>query len=57
MIGSRLATLPKPNQDVNKKNRPPDEQCAHEPVTKLKDMIDLKAVGGSVGRLAQKLVD
>jgi len=26
-------------------------------MTKFKDMIDLIAVGGSVGRLAQKLVD
>src|SRR3954467_13540361 len=57
MIGSRLAALPKPNQDVNKKNRPPDEQGGHEPVTKRNDMIDLIAMGGSVGRLAQKLVD
>src|SRR4051794_19399971 len=57
MIGYRLATLPKPNQDVNKKSRPPDEQRGHEPVTKLNDMIDLIAVGGSVGRLTQKLVD
>src|SRR3954468_16390022 len=57
MIGSRLAALPKPNQDVNKKSRPPDEQGGHEPVTKFKDMIDLIAVGGSIGRLAQKLVD
>src|SRR6266513_1155753 len=57
MIGSRLAALPKPNQDINKKCRPPDEQRGHEPVTKLKDMIDLIAVGGSVGRLTQKLVD
>src|SRR6266513_4847717 len=57
MIGSRLAALPKPNQDVNKKSRPPDEQGGHEPVTKLNDMIDLIPVGGSVGRLTQKLVD
>ena len=57
MIGMRLAALPKPNQDVNKKSRPPDEQHGHEPVTKLKDMIDLIAVGGSVRRLAQKFVD
>src|SRR5689334_6506565 len=57
MTGIWLATLPKPNQDVNKKSRPPHEQDAHEPVTKLDDMIDLIAVGGSVGRLTQKLVD
>jgi len=57
MIGNRLATLPKPNQDVNKKRRPPDEQRRHEPVTKLKDMIDLITMGGSVGRLTQKLVN
>src|SRR6059058_5960328 len=57
MIGNRLATLPKSNQDVNEKGRPPDEQCGHEPVTKLNDMVDLIAVGGSVGRLTQKLVD
>src|SRR5215467_6413163 len=57
MIGSRLATFPKPKQDVNKKHRPPDEQRGHEPVTKLKDMIDLIAVGGSVRRLTEKLVD
>jgi hypothetical protein len=57
MIGVRLATLPKTNQDVNKKSRPPDEQRGHEPVTKLNDMIDLIAVGGSVGRLTQKLVN
>src|SRR5438046_9684370 len=57
MIGSRLATLPKPNQDVNEKSRPPAEQGGHEPVTKLNDMIDLIAVGGSVGRLTQKLVN
>src|SRR4029434_3297421 len=57
MIGNRLATLAKTKQDVNKKYRPPDEQRRHEPVTKLKDMIDLIAVGGSVGRLTQKLVD
>src|SRR3954464_8689644 len=56
IIGSRLAALPKPNQHVNKKSRPPDEQGGHEPVTKLNDMIDLIAMGGSVGRLAQKLV-
>src|SRR5216117_3087685 len=58
MIGNRLATLPKPKQDINKKSRPPEEQRGHEPVTKLKDMIDLIAVGGSVvGRHSQKLVD
>src|SRR6476646_5441383 len=57
MIGSRPAALPNPNQDVNKKSRPPDEQRGHEPVTKLNDMVDLIAVGGSVGRLTQKLVD
>src|SRR6516225_6013700 len=57
MIGVRLAALPKPKQDVNKKSRPPDEQRGHEPVTKLKDMIDLIAVGGSVRRLTEKLVD
>src|SRR5512132_1034774 len=57
MIGSRLAALPKPKQDVKKKCRPPDEQRGHEPVTKLKDMIDLTAVGRSVGRLTKKLVD
>src|SRR6188474_2881267 len=57
MIGVRLATLPKTNQDVNKKSRPTEEQNGHEPVTKLKDMIDLVAVGRSVGRLTQKLID
>src|SRR5262249_9580147 len=57
MIGIGLAAFPKPKQDVNKKHRPPDEQRRHEPVTKLKDMIDLVTVGGSVGRLTQKLVD
>src|SRR5215471_6540722 len=57
MIGILLATLPKSKQDVNKKRRPPDEQGGHEPVTKLKDMIDLEAVCGSVRRLTQKLVD
>src|SRR5580765_3834904 len=57
MIRSRMAALPKPNQDVDKKSRPPDEQHGHEPVTKLNDMIDLIAVGGSVGRLTQKFVD
>src|SRR5262245_47725342 len=57
VIGIRLAALSKPKQNVNKKRRPPDEQRRHEPVTKLKDMIDLIAVGRSVGRLAQKFVD
>ena len=57
MICNRLATLPKANQDVNKKSLPPDEQRAHEPVTKLKDMIDLISVGRSVRRLAQKFID
>src|SRR5215467_5101822 len=57
MIGVRLPTLPKPKQNVNKKHRPPDEQRGHEPVTKLKDVIDLKAVGRSIGRLTEKLVD
>src|SRR4029077_17715077 len=57
MIGSRLAALPKTNQGGNKKNRPTDQQSGHEPVTKLNDMIDLIAVGGSVWRLTQKLVD
>src|SRR5436190_16603570 len=57
MIGNRLATLPKPNQDVNEKSRPPEEQRGHKPVTKLNDMIDLIAVRGSVERLTQKLVD
>src|SRR4051794_23594755 len=57
MIGYRLAALAKPQQDVNKKSRPPDEQRGHEPVTKLENMIDLIAVGRSVGGLAQKLVD
>src|SRR5262249_44058704 len=57
MIGVRLAALPKPKQDVNKKNRPPDEQRRHEPVTKLKDVIDLKAVGRSIGRLTEKFVN
>src|SRR5262245_24073680 len=57
MIGMRLTALPKPNQDKNKKNRPPDEQRGHEPVTKLKDVIDLKAVSRRIGRLTEKLVD
>src|SRR5215468_5173697 len=57
MIGVRLAALPKPKQDVNKKRRPSDEQRGHEPVTKLKDMIDLITVSRSVGRLTQKLVN
>src|SRR6186997_292614 len=57
MIGMRLAALPEPHKDVNKKSRPSDEQRGHEPGTKLKDMIDLISVGGSVGRLAQKLID
>src|SRR6516162_1550371 len=57
MIGVRLAALPKPKQDVNKKHRPTDEQRRHEPVTKLKDVIDLKAVSRSIGRLTEKLVD
>src|SRR5215468_3214720 len=57
MIGIWVAALSKSKQDVNKKRRPPDEQRRHEPVTKLKDMIDLKAVGRSVGRLTEKLVD
>src|SRR5262245_34273593 len=57
MIGIWLAALSKPNQHVNKKRRPPEEQRRHEPVTKLNDMIDLVAVGRSVWRLPQKLVD
>src|SRR5438477_6170606 len=58
MIGMRLAALPETHKDVNKKSRPPDEQRGHEPVTKLKNMIDLIAVGGSiVGRHSQKLVN
>ena len=57
MIGMRLAALPETHKDVNKKSRPSDEQRSHEPVTKLKDMIDLISVGGSVGWLAQKLID
>src|SRR6516225_5034739 len=57
MIGVRLAALPKPKQDVNKKHRPTDEQRRHEPVTKLEDVIDLKAMGRSIGRLTEKLVD
>ena len=37
-----LSPFPKTNQDKNKKCRPPDKQRAHEPVTKLEDVIDLQ---------------
>src|SRR6266480_1123743 len=57
MIRAGMPAFPEPNQRKNKKRRPPNKKRAHEPVTKLKDVIDLISVRGCVRRLPQKLVD
>src|ERR1700682_3491935 len=57
VIGGGWPAFAKTQQDVSKIGRPPDEERAHEPVTELENVIDSKAVLGSVGRLAEKLVD
>src|SRR5262245_38428830 len=41
MIGPRLPAFPESDQHVNKKCRPPNKKRPHEPMTELKNMIDL----------------
>ena len=52
-----MAALMKANQNVNEKNRPADEKKRHEPMAELEDVIDLKAVLGSIRLLAEKFVN
>ena len=47
----------KTNQDINEVDRPPDKERAHEPMAELNDVIDLKAVLGSIRRHTEQFVD
>jgi len=57
MIGLGMAAFAKTNQDVNEKQRPANEERAHEPVAELKDVIDLISVLGRVRGLTEEFVD
>src|SRR4029453_110409 len=57
VISTRLTPFPETNQDENKKRRPSNKERAHEPVTKLEDMVDLISMRRSVRRLAQEFID
>ena len=57
VVGSRLASLPEANQRVNEKRGPPNKQRAHEPVTKLDNVIDLISMRGSIRRLSEEFID
>jgi hypothetical protein len=57
VVGNRLSPFPKPNQDENKKRGPTNKQRAHEPVTKLEDVVDLVSMRGGVRRLPDELID
>ena len=57
MVGLTMPTLVKANENKNEIGRPPNKERAHEPVTKLDDVIDLVAVLRSIHRLAEELID
>jgi len=57
MIGFRMATSAKADQNKKKKGRPSEKQRAHKPVRELQNVIDLIAVLRRVGRLAEKFVN
>src|SRR5438132_1649990 len=57
MISGWLPPFPEPNQHENNKRGPADKQRAHEPVTKLDDMVDLITMGGSIRRLPEEFID
>src|SRR5690348_8374906 len=44
MICRWLSPFSETNYYVNKKCRPPNKKCRHEPMTELEDMIDLISV-------------
>src|SRR5213080_5076335 len=48
VISSRMPASPEANQNENKEGRPAEKKRAHEPMTKLEDVVDLVSVGGSV---------
>src|ERR1700736_6114708 len=57
VIGRGMATFAETDQNENEKSGPADEERAHEPVTKLENVIDLVAVLGCIRRLTKKFVD
>src|SRR5207237_792281 len=57
VIGHGMAATVIAKEHINKKNKPTDEERAHEPMAKLQDVIDLIAVFGGVRGLAEKFVD
>src|SRR5436305_7112384 len=57
VISSRMPASPEANQNENKEGRPAEKKRAHEPMTKLEDVVDLVSVGGSVRGLAQEFID
>jgi len=57
VIGHGMAATVIAIEHINKKNKPTDEERAHEPMAKLQDVIDLIAVFGGVRGLAEEFVD
>ena len=57
MIGHGMAAAAEADQDVNEIDRPANKERAHEPMAELDDVIDLKAVLGSIRRQTEKFVD
>ncbi len=57
MIGFRMTTAAKTDQDKNEKGRPAEEERTHEPVREFEDVIDLVAVLGGIRGLAKKFVN
>ena len=57
VIGHGMAAAVITEEYVNKETKPTDEKCAHEPMAKLDDMIDLIAVFGRVRRYTEEFVD
>src|ERR1700692_1998223 len=57
MISNGLPCFPEPDQHENKKRGPANKQRAHEPVTKLDDVVDLISMRGGVRRLPEEFID
>src|SRR5689334_16462414 len=57
VIGHGMAATMITDEDIQKEDQPPDEESAHEPVTKLEDVIDLVAVLGGIWRLPHELIN
>src|SRR5439155_26589102 len=57
VISSRMPASPEANQNENKEGRPAEQKRAHEPMTKLEDVVELVSVGRGVRRLAQAPLD